>query len=220
MLEENSNDEADSQPIDEDISESEDEFDSEEIQRIYTIPRKIKIARIINAVVINFILGGVLISLAIYFFINPWEDTIYIKVLAGFVLAFGVLIFAQFPFSLTRTFNSKLDLGLENVTARNTFQAKSLSWNEIQDVLVRVKLKQDINSNELVGIDLIRFRALHETIFFLGDNYPKEEALQILFSVSEAFKISVEGSEYKIKEQTERPSAKMRMIYFEKVTKD
>jgi hypothetical protein len=220
LLEENKNNEETSLITEEKILETSEDFYVKDIQRIYAIPRRIKIVRIINAIVVNFILGGVLIGLSIYFFIEPWEDSTYIKVLAAFVLIFGVLIFAQFPFSLARTINSKLDLGLKDVVIRNSFRTHSMSWNEIQDILVRVKLKRDFNSNEMVGIDMVRFRALHDTMFFLGDSYPKEEAMEILYSVSEAFKISIEDTEFRIIEQTERPSAQIRMIYFEKVTKD
>lgn len=205
-----------------DTSEEFIKDDSEEtaVQRYFVLPRNIRTTKAIIAIVINFIIGGVSFGLAIYFFIKPWEDSLYSKILASLLLIFGSATLLQFPFAIARTFLSYLNLGEKTITLRNSFRIKEMKWDEIQDILIRTKLSRDMASNELIGLDLIRFRSVTDAIFFLGDNYPKEDAFEIISSVIDTFKFSVEGTEYKIIEQTERPSIQIRMIYLIKETKD
>lgn len=198
----------------------EEELEEKILQRYFVLPRNIRVLKTIIAFVINFILGGASFGLAIYFFINPWEDSTYIKIMGAFLLIFGASILLQFPFALARTFLSHLNLGKKTITTRNSFRIKEMKWDDVQDILIRVKLSRDLTSNELIGLDLVRFRSVTNAIFFLGDNFPKEDAIEIISSIKNTFNLSVEGTEYRIIEQTERPSAQIRVIYLIKEIKD
>jgi hypothetical protein len=204
--------------LDTEQTEVEEEITDETLKRFFVLPRKIKTVKAVLAFVINFLLGGVSIGLAIYFFINPWEDSTYSKILGAFLLIFGASIFLQFPFTMARTFLAHLDLGEKVITSRNSFRINKMNWDDVQDILIREKLTRDMSSNEIIGLDLVRFRSVTKAIFFLGDNYPKEDAMEIVSSIKKAFSLSVEGTEYRIRAETERPSMQIRMIYLIKET--
>ncbi|NHK29863.1 MAG: hypothetical protein FK730_00835 [Asgard group archaeon] len=197
-----------------------EEMTDEPLRRFFVLPRKIKVVKTVLAFLINFLLGGASIGLAIYFFINPWEDSTYIKVLAAFLLIFGASIFLQFPFTLARTFLAHLDLGEKVITSRNSFRINKMKWDDVQDILIREKLTRDMSSTEIIGLDLVRFRSVTNAIYFLGDNYPKDEVMEIISSIKKAFSLAVEGTDHQIIAQTERPSIQIRMIYFTKETKE
>jgi len=194
--------------------------DVESFRTDFSLPPKIKRIKIIIAVVTNFLLGGVTTSMAIYFFIKPQvENTTYNVVLAVFMLLFGGILFIQFPLIMARTINSRLILSGERIYLRNAFTWKSVPWVEVEEILAREKLSKDLAESELLGVDLIRFRTLTAGIHFLAENYPAEDADEMLLAIARTFENILEGTEFEVEEKTERPSIQTRLRYFIKRSK-
>ena len=192
------------------------EDESEPLQTDFTLPRKIKITKLIISLVINILIGGTSFALAIVWFVNPPEVTATWRVFASFLALFGGILLIQFPISLARTFNTRLILGKNSIRFRNSFFWNQVKWADIQDILIQQKLTRDLAENELVGIGIVRFRTVTKGYIFIGDTYPVYEAEGIIESTKEIFEIYLEETEYKLKIAFERPSAQTRYIYFQK----
>ncbi|MBN1329704.1 MAG: hypothetical protein JXA54_09550 [Candidatus Heimdallarchaeota archaeon] len=205
--------------IDEEYSKEDDLYEEEEIDDLplkynYSIPRKIKRIKIIIAVVINFLIGGMMTTLAIYYFINPPEDnTLYWRIFGVFLLLFGGLLLLQFPLAILRPINSCLKLEGKNIFVRNVLNWKTLPWEDIQEIYLREKLTKELDNNELIAIDIIRFRTINNSIHFFADSYPTIDAEQMKKSLKEIFSEKVSNTNYHITERIERPSITMRIVY-------
>jgi hypothetical protein len=197
------------------ITEELDE-EVEPLRTNFTLPRKIKVTKLIISLVLNVLIGGTSFALAIVWFVNPPEVTVTWKVFAWFLVIFGVVLLGQFPIALVRTFNTRLILGKNTIRYRNSFFWNQVKWADIQDILIQQKLTRDLAENELVGIGIVRFRTVTKGYIFIGDTYPVHEAEGIIQSTKEVFEIYLEETEYKLKIAFERPSAQTRYIYFQK----
>ncbi|GAH04310.1 unnamed protein product, partial [marine sediment metagenome] len=124
------------------------------------------------------------------------------------------ILLIQFPLSLGRTLNTRLILGKKSVSYRNTFFWNKVSWLDVQDVLIQQKMTKDLAENELVGIGIVRFRTVTKGHIFIGDTYPVLDAEEIIQAIRDAFEQALEETDYKLKISFERPSMKMRYIYF------
>ncbi|MBK5114410.1 MAG: hypothetical protein KGD59_15225 [Candidatus Heimdallarchaeota archaeon] len=198
----------------------EEEEEDVPLRTDFTLPRKIKITKLIISLVINFLIGGVSFSMSIVWFVNPPEINTFYRVFASFLLIFGGILLFQFPLSLGRTLNTRLILGKKSVSYRNTFFWNKVSWADVQDILIQQKLTRDLAENELVGIGIVRFRTVTKGYIFIGDTYPVIVAEEIIQSIKEVFEIALEETDYKLKINFERPSAQMRYIYFIKELKE
>ncbi|MCF2143148.1 MAG: hypothetical protein K9W42_05560 [Candidatus Heimdallarchaeota archaeon] len=186
----------------------------------FSLPIKIKRIKILIAIVINLILGGVTTSMGIYFFVKPQvNNTTYNVIFAIFMLLFGGIIFLKFPFVMARTINSQLILSGEEIKLRNAFSWKKVPWREVEEILAREKLSKDIAEGELLGVDLIRFRTVTTSIHFLAENYPAADADEMLLAIARTFERVLEGTDFEVEERTERPSLQTRLRYFVKVAK-
>lgn len=194
--------------------EIDEELEDVPLRRDFTLPRKIKITKLIISIVINFLIGGAQFSMAIVWFVNPPEVTTFYRVFASFLLIFGGILLIQFPLSLGRTLNTRLILGKKSVSYRNTFFWNKVSWLDVQDVLIQQKMTKDLAENELVGIGIVRFRTVTKGHIFIGDTYPVLDAEEIIQAIRDAFEQALEETDYKLKISFERPSMKMRYIYF------
>ncbi|NHJ31430.1 MAG: hypothetical protein FK732_01075 [Asgard group archaeon] len=207
--------------IDEPLEKEEKQEGIEEIEDAplrtdFSLPRKIKTTKLIISFVINFLIGGTSFSMAIIWFVNPPEVNAFYRVFAIFLLIFGGALLIQFPHSLVRTLNSRLILGKNSVSYRNSFFWNKVAWKDIQDVLIQQKLTKDLAENELVGIGIVRFRTVTKGHIFIGDTYPVFDAEEIIQSIKEVFDLALEESEYQLKISFERPSSQLRYIYFQK----
>jgi len=178
--------EEEDEELDEGLSEVEDE--PLLVRREFSIPKKIKITSVIIAVVVYLILGSAMLTLAIYYFVNPPEDTsTYFKVFAIFMALSGGFLLVQFPILMGRTLNNRLVLGNNIVKLRNVFNWKSVRWQDVQEVLIREKFKRGSETNEFVKVDIIRFRTISQGIHFMADSYPTEDAEQMISSIKAVF---------------------------------
>ena len=202
-----------------DKSEIDEELEYVPQRKDFTLPRKIKVTKLIISLVINFLIGGLSFSMAIVWFVNPPEVTTFYRVFAAFLLIFGGILLIQFPLSLGRTLNTRLILGKKSVSYRNTFFWNKVSWADVQDILIQQKMTKDLAENELVGIGIIRFRSVTKGYIFIGDTYPVLDAEEIIQAIKEAFEDALEKTDYKLKVSFERPSMKTRYIYFLKELK-
>lgn len=191
-----------------------EELEDVPLRTDFTLPRKIKITKLIISIVINFLIGGTQFSMAIVWFVNPPEVNTFYRVFASFLLIFGGILLIQFPLSLGRTLNTRLILGKKSVSYRNTFFWNKVSWLDVQDVLIQQKMTKDLAENELVGIGIVRFRTVTKGHIFIGDTYPVLDAEEIIQAIRDAFEQALEETDYKLKISFERPSMKMRYIYF------
>ena len=197
-----------------DKSEIDEELEYVPLRKDFTLPRKIKVTKLIISFVINFLIGGLSFSMAIVWFVNPPEVTTFYRVFAAFLLIFGGILLIQFPLSLGRTLNTRLILSKKSVSYRNTFFWNKVSWADVQDILIQQKMTKDLAENELVGIGIIRFRSVTKGYIFIGDTYPVLDAEEIIQAIKEAFEDALEKTDYKLKVSFERPSMKTRYIYF------
>ncbi len=202
-----------------DKSEIDEELEYVPLRKDFTLPRKIKVTKLIISFVINFLIGGLSFSMAIVWFVNPPEVTTFYRVFAAFLLIFGGILLIQFPLSLGRTLNTRLILGKKSVSYRNTFFWNKVSWADVQDILIQQKMTKDLAENELVGIGIIRFRSVTKGYIFIGDTYPVLDAEEMIQAIKEAFEDALEKTDYKLKVSFERPSMKTRYIYFLKELK-
>ncbi len=203
-----------------DKSEIDEELEYVPLRKDFTLPRKIKVTKLIISLVINFLIGGLSFSMAIVWFVNPPEVTTFYRVFAAFLLIFGGILLIQFPLSLGRTLNTRLILGKKSVSYRNTFFWNKVSWADVQDILIQQKMTKDLAENELVGIGIIRFRSVTKGYIFIGDTYPVLDAEEMIQAIKEAFEDALEETDYKLKVSFERPSMKTRYIYFLKELKE
>ena len=72
-----------------DKPEIDEELEYVPLRKDFTLPRKIKITKLIITLVINFLIGGLSFSMAIVWFVNPPEVTTFYRVFAIFLLIFG-----------------------------------------------------------------------------------------------------------------------------------
>lgn len=200
--------------------ELEDEEEDEPLRTDFSLPRKIKITKLIISLVINLLIGGVSFSMSIVWFVNPPEINTFYRVFASFLLIFGGILLIQFPLSLGRTLNTRLILGKKSVSYRNTFFWNKVEWADVQDILIQQKLTRDLAENELIGIGIVRFRTVTKGYIFIGDTYPVYDAEGIIQSIKEVFEIALEETDYRVKISFERPSAQTRYIYFIKELKE
>jgi len=204
----------------EDKSEIEEELEYVPLRKDFALPRKIKITKLIISLVINFLIGGLSFSMAIVWFVNPPEVTTFYRVFASFLLIFGGVLLIQFPLSLGRTLNTRLILGKKSVSFKNSFFWNTVSWSDIQDILIQQKMTKDLAENELIGIGIVRFRTVTKGYIFIGDTYPVFDAEEIIQAIKEAFEDALVETDYKLKVSFERPSMKTRYIYFLKELKE
>lgn len=203
-----------------DKSEIDEELEYVPLRKDFTLPRKIKVTKLIISLVINFLIGGSSFSMAIVWFVNPPEVTTFYRVFAAFLLIFGGILLIQFPLSLGRTLNTRLILGKKSVSYRNTFFWNKVSWADVQDILIQQKMTKDLAENELIGLGIIRFRSVTKGYIFIGDTYPVLDAEEMIQAIKETFEDALEETDYKLKVSFERPSMKMRYIYFLKELKE
>ncbi len=204
----------------EDKPEIEEELEYVPLRKDFTLPRKIKVTKLIISLVINFLIGGLSFSMAIVWFVNPPEVTTFYRVFASFLLIFGGILLIQFPLSLGRTLNTRLILGKKSVSFKNSFFWNTVSWSDIQDILIQQKMTKDLAENELIGIGIVRFRTVTKGYIFIGDTYPVFDAEEIIQAIKEAFEDALVETDYKLKVSFERPSMKTRYIYFLKELKE
>lgn len=197
-----------------DKPEIDEELDYVPLRKDFTLPRKIKITKLIISLVINFLIGGLSFSMAIVWFVNPPEVTTFYRVFAIFLLIFGGVLLIQFPLSLGRTLNTRLILGKKSVSLRNSFFWNTVSWTDVQDILIQQKMTKDLADNELTGIGIIRFRTVTKGYIFIGDTYPVFDVEEMIQAIKEAYEEALEETDYKLKVSFERPSMKTRYIYF------
>ena len=183
----------------------------------FTIPKKIRVTKLIIAIIINFVIGGAMLVFAIYYYIDPYDVNTYLLVFSVFMLIVGALLFLQFPIILIRTYNSLLIVNEKEVIVRNTLNKVKVNWSDIQDVLIRERLTKELGSNELVGLSIIRFRTVTKGIIFIGDNYPAEDSEEIIDSLKKYFEKALQGTSFKLHEKHERPSLTTRFTYLEKM---
>ncbi|MHA1530530.1 MAG: hypothetical protein ACTSR6_00855 [Candidatus Heimdallarchaeota archaeon] len=200
--------------------EIDEELEYVPLRTDFTLSRKIKVTKLIISLVINFLIGGLSFSMAIVWFVNPPEVTIFYRVFASFLLIFGGILVIQFPISLARTFNTRLILDKKSISYRNSFFWNKVSWLDVQDILIQQKMTKDLAENELVGIGIVRFRTVTKGHIFIGDTYPVLDAEEIIQSIKEAFELALEETDYKLKISFERPTMKTRYIYFLKELKE
>jgi len=175
------------------VSTSEEE---QSFRTDFSLPIKIKRIKILIAIVINLILGGVTTSMGIYFFVKPQvNNSTYNVIFAIFMVLFGGIIFLQFPFVMARTINSQLILSGEEIKLRNAFSWKKVLWREVEEILAREKLSKDLAESELLAVDLIRFRTVTTSIHFLVENYPAADADEMLLAIARTFERVLEGTD-------------------------
>ena len=197
-----------------DKPEIDEELEYVPLRKDFSLPRKIKITKLIITLVINFLIGGLSFSMAIVWFVNPPEVTTFYRVFAIFLLIFGGVLIIQFPLSLGRILNTRLILGKKSVSLRNTFFWNTVSWSDVQDILIQQKMTKDLADNELIGIGIVRFRTVTKGYIFIGDTYPVFDAEEMIQAIKEAYEKALEETDYKLKVSFERPSMKTRYIYF------
>ena len=197
-----------------DKPEVDEESEYVPLRKDFTLPRKIKVTKLIITLVINFLIGGLSFSMAIVWFVNPPEVTTFYRVFAIFLVIFGGVLLIQFPISLGRTLNTRLILGKKSVSLRNSFFWNTVSWTDVQDVLIQQKMTKDLADNELIGIGIVRFRTVTKGYIFIGDTYPVFDVEEMIQAIKEAYEEALEETDYKLKVSFERPSMKMRYIYF------
>jgi len=181
-----------------------------------TLPKKIKRVRIFIAI-IQLITGILMTVFAIWYFIDPIDETARLVALGILLLIVGIGLIIAFPFSISRPINSCLELGPKKASFRNLFRWKSFKWEDIQEVMITERLSNDPNVNKPVGLGLIRFRTVSENGYFFADSYPKTEVKIVEDSIFHAFEAALKDSEYEISIESERPSMKTRLIYLKKV---
>ncbi len=191
-----------------------------QLRRDFSIPKNIKLTKIIIAIVINFLIGGAMFALSIVYYIIHPVESVYLMVFALFMTIIGGALLIQFPFAFSKALNSQLILGEKSVKFRNTFSWTRIPWIDVEEVLITEKLTKELDSNEIIAVDLIRFRTISKGHYFMGESYPIEEAIQIKESILETFQIALEGTDYMVKEKQERPSIRSRMIFYDKVIRD
>lgn len=199
-----------------------DEIDVEsqvQLRRDFTIPKDIKITKIIIAVVINLLIGGTMFALSIVYYSVRQDNSLYLMFFAVFMTIVGGALLAQFPFAFFKAVKSQLILGEKSIRFRNNFTWTKIPWEDIEEVLITEKLTKELDSADFIGIDLIRFRTIAKRHYFLGESYPIEDAEEIKASILEAFLIAMEGTEFTVKERSERPSIKSRLIFYNKEVK-
>lgn len=202
----------------EEEDEEEEEIEELPIKYNYSIPKKIKRVKISIAVIINFVIGGMMTALAIYYFIKPPEEnTTYWRIFGVFLILFGGFLLIQFPMVMMRTINSSLKLEGKNVYVRNVLNWKALPWGDIQEIYLREKLTREIDKNELVAIDIIRFRTINNSIHYFADSYPTLDAEQMKKSLKEIFSEKIADTDYHVGERVERPAINMRITYYIKI---
>ncbi|HUT82816.1 MAG TPA: hypothetical protein VMZ29_16590 [Candidatus Bathyarchaeia archaeon] len=195
--------------------EENEDFEDLPLRYNYSIPRKIKRIKIIIAVMINFVIGGMMTALAIYYFVNPPEEnTMYWRIFGIFLVLFGGFLLIQFPMVFLRTINSNLKLEGKNVFVRNVLNWKALPWDDIQEIYMREKLTKELDKNELIAIDIIRFRTVNNSIHFFTDSYPSIDAEQMKKSLKEIFSEKIVNTNYHVNERVERPTISMRITYY------
>ncbi|NHJ85313.1 MAG: hypothetical protein FK734_07610 [Asgard group archaeon] len=197
-----------------------DEPISEDYPREFILPKKIRLVKVLIAIIINFIIAAVALSISIYYFIDPPIDKGYIKAIAVFLILFGAYLLIQFPIIMIRTLNSKLILGEEIIKVRNAFNWKIVYWKDLQEILITEKLTKDLADTDIIGIGLVRFRTVTKNIYFDGDSYPIYNAELIIDSCRKAFTDFLENSDYKVNERIERPSIRSRIRYYEKTIRN
>lgn len=197
-----------------DKPEVDEESEYVPLRKDFTLPRKIKVTKLIITLVINFLIGGLSFSMAIVWFVNPPEVTTFYRVFAIFLVIFGGALLIQFPISLGRTLNTRLILGKKSVSLRNSFFWNTVSWTDVQDVLIQQKMTKDLADNELIGVGIVRFRTVTKGYIFIGDTYPVFDVEEMIQAIKEAYEEALEETDYKLKVSFERPSMKMRYIYF------
>lgn len=197
-----------------DKPEVDEESEYVPLRKDFTLPRKIKVTKLIITLVINFLIGGLSFSMAIVWFVNPPEVTTFYRVFAIFLVIFGGVLLIQFPISLGRILNTRLILGKKSVSLRNSFFWNTVSWTDVQDVLIQQKMTKDLADNELIGIGIVRFRTVTKGYIFIGDTYPVFDVEEMIQAIKEAYEEALEETDYKLKVSFERPSMKMRYIYF------
>ena len=206
---------------------SEEQPDNEELpteeqedithRKDFRLPKKIRLIKLAICIIINIIMGGVMIALGIVYFVTPViESSLYYSLFAAFMILVGVFLFGQSPLVVARTVNSRLILGEKKVKIRNAFRWKVVKWDDIQEVLIRQKLTKKLDANDLIGIDIVRFRTVAGGTHFLADNFPVDDAEEIIKSIVESFEDFLEETDYHVHEKAERPSVEYRYLYFNK----
>ena len=187
-----------------------------ELIRIFTLPKKIKQVKLAIAIA-QAISGLIFIILPIIYFVNPQDTSTYIWILAALALLAGVILVGMSPTNIAKAINSKLILGERKISIRNSFNWVELSWNDIQEVLLTEKLSSDPNLNRTIGASMIKFRTISKGFYYFVDSYPIEEINIMKQSLKTSFELALEGTDYKVLEKHERPSIRIRFIFYERV---
>ena len=190
--------------------------ETNEFIRIFTLPKKIKQVKLAIAIA-QAISGIIFIILPIVYFVNPYDTSTYIWILAALALLTGLILVGMSPTNIAKAINSKLILGESKIRIRNSFNWIELPWKDIQEILLTEKLSSDPNLNRTIGASMIKFRTISKGYYYFVDSYPIEEIKLMKESLKFTYEYALQGTDYKVLEKHERPSIRIRFIYYERV---